>query len=294
MVALRVSRGSGKAVFDSDNKQITFFDSAGVPEAVQLSFSESGTLQLLIKRAGEVVSRDDIMKFAWSSRVVASGSINQCIFSLRNIIGDDKGLEIIQTVTRKGYKFNQEALMLPGNDSEGFPSGRSGDTSFSKSNDQASNQVNDPIADPCDVSAPDSGRLKPVRNGDVSLSKGLARPILFFIVVLLLLVATVDLDSARHLPKVLATDPPVVNEYQSNGYHFFLFDVAPDDPLVTGLVSRLGVPKEKPVLLTLRRWGGGLSVSCISARRYAVNIRIEAGMNVANTFRGMIDLCERK
>lgn len=296
MLTLRVSRGCGRAEFDADEQQIRFFDSAGLPEIVQLSFSESRTLQLLSERAGEVVGRDDIMKFAWSSRVVASGSINQCIFSLRNILGDDKDHQIIQTVTRKGYKLNLDALIVTGNDSEELPTRRYGVASSSVSGNQSLDEAQEVDAESYnDASVRPPGRLGFLRRKRFFFrSKQLAWSSLLLVALAVMFVTTIDLKATRFFSHLVAIDPPVLTEYEMKGYQFFLFDMEQDHPVVTELVSKLGAPKERPVQLVLHRWGDAVSVSCVNARRYAINARIDSRADAAIALASLIATCEAK
>jgi hypothetical protein len=53
-----------------------------------------------------VIDRDTLVAYAWSDRVVGPGSLNQQVYTLRKMLGDEKNLQIIQTVPRRGYRFN--------------------------------------------------------------------------------------------------------------------------------------------------------------------------------------------
>lgn len=79
---------------------------AGVEEKVDLGFSGSRLLERLVRNPGEVVDRDDLMSHAWSGRVVGQGSLNQQIYTLRQILADESEREIIQTLPRRGYLLN--------------------------------------------------------------------------------------------------------------------------------------------------------------------------------------------
>lgn len=79
---------------------------AGIEEKVDLGFSGSRLLERLVRNPGEVVDRDDLMSHAWSGRVVGQGSLNQQIYTLRQILADESEREIIQTLPRRGYLLN--------------------------------------------------------------------------------------------------------------------------------------------------------------------------------------------
>lgn len=78
----------------------------GVEEKVDLGFSGSRLLERLVRNPGEVVDRDELMNHAWSGRVVGQGSLNQQIYTLRQILADESAREIIQTLPRRGYFIN--------------------------------------------------------------------------------------------------------------------------------------------------------------------------------------------
>lgn len=85
---------------------------ADTEENLDLGFSGSRLLERLLQTPGEVVSREDLMNFAWSDRVVGQGSLNQQIYTLRQILGDEKEREIIQTLPRRGYMLNTKHLTV--------------------------------------------------------------------------------------------------------------------------------------------------------------------------------------
>lgn len=84
---------------------------AGSEEKVDLGFSGSRLLERLLRSPGEVVAREELMNHAWSDRVVGQGSLNQQVYTLRQVLADEKTREIIQTLPRRGYLFNPNYLM---------------------------------------------------------------------------------------------------------------------------------------------------------------------------------------
>ncbi|WP_240201791.1 winged helix-turn-helix domain-containing protein [Pseudomonas sp. PDNC002] len=79
-------------------------------EVRDLSHTESRVLLFLLSEPGVTRSRDEIMRFAWEGRVVTMTSINLAVFSLRTALDDGDHREVIQTVARKGYRFNPVSL----------------------------------------------------------------------------------------------------------------------------------------------------------------------------------------
>lgn len=104
-------KNGGTAEFDAASNKLHVGLTSSEPRAVTLSYSESRLLQLLLDSPGETRSRNEIMEYAWDNRVVAAGSLNQAIFTLRNLIEDGTDHELLQTVPRRGYRFNAQYLV---------------------------------------------------------------------------------------------------------------------------------------------------------------------------------------
>lgn len=80
-------------------------------ERLDLGFSGSRVLERLLQVPGEVVTRDELMAYAWEGRVVGQGSLNQQIYTLRQALFDSRN-QIIQTLPRRGYLFNPQYLVV--------------------------------------------------------------------------------------------------------------------------------------------------------------------------------------
>ncbi|MHC8346696.1 winged helix-turn-helix domain-containing protein [Pseudomonas sp. RT6P73] len=72
----------------------------------ELNFSTARILELLLESPGEIVHREAIFAFAWPGRVVGQNSLNQAISGLREVLNDSEHRAIIQTLPRRGYRFN--------------------------------------------------------------------------------------------------------------------------------------------------------------------------------------------
>ena len=99
------------AVFDPDSALLTITTPHGDVQNSTLGRAESRLLDLLLMEPGITKSRDEIIDYTWNDRVVASGSLNQTVFSLRNILNDSRDHEILMTVPRRGYCFNRHAVV---------------------------------------------------------------------------------------------------------------------------------------------------------------------------------------
>ena len=62
-------------------------------------------LVVLADRAGEVVSRDDLLAAVWPGVVVGDDALTQCIIKLRKALGDNpRSPTYIETISKRGYR----------------------------------------------------------------------------------------------------------------------------------------------------------------------------------------------
>lgn len=71
---------------------------------VRLQPRVMGVLVALASRAGEVVTRDELVSEVWAGRVVSDDAINRCIVELRRALRDNSTGSVIETVPRVGYR----------------------------------------------------------------------------------------------------------------------------------------------------------------------------------------------
>ena len=65
----------------------------------------------LLERAGQLVSKDELLKHVWPGTYVAEGALTVCITELRKALGDDtKNPRFIATVTKRGYRFIEKVV----------------------------------------------------------------------------------------------------------------------------------------------------------------------------------------
>jgi DNA-binding winged helix-turn-helix (wHTH) protein/Tfp pilus assembly protein PilF len=68
-------------------------------------------LLLLLERGGRVVEREELMRVVWPNVFVEEANLTQNIFALRKQLSDESELsEYIQTVPKRGYRFNPDLL----------------------------------------------------------------------------------------------------------------------------------------------------------------------------------------
>ncbi len=111
-LTLRTGRSDCVAQFYPALYQLDL-DRDGQVERIDLGFSGSRVLERLLQSPGDVVARDELLTHAWSDRVVGQGSLNQQIYTLRQVLADEKQRQIIQTLPRRGYMFNPQYLVSP-------------------------------------------------------------------------------------------------------------------------------------------------------------------------------------
>ncbi len=89
---------------------------------------EPRVMQLLVRladRAGEVVSREDLLAAVWPNTVVNDDALTRAISDLRRAFEDDRrDPRIIETIPKSGYRIIAPAEILPG-DTAPEKSGRS-------------------------------------------------------------------------------------------------------------------------------------------------------------------------
>jgi TolB-like protein len=73
---------------------------------VSLTPKATEILLLLLKNAGQLVKKEDLISEIWPNTFVEEANLTQNIFTLRRALGDDgTGAKYIETVSRRGYRF---------------------------------------------------------------------------------------------------------------------------------------------------------------------------------------------
>ena len=71
-------------------------------------------LLVLVRRNGEVASKDEIMKTVWPDTFVEETNLTRNIFSIRKALAEEPGTQYIVTVSGKGYRLAEKAVpVLP-------------------------------------------------------------------------------------------------------------------------------------------------------------------------------------
>ena len=78
--------------------------SDGIP--VPLTPKVFGLLELLVSRAGQLVSKEELLATLWPNRFVLESNLTKQIWFLRKALGDgEEGGRYIETVPKVGYRF---------------------------------------------------------------------------------------------------------------------------------------------------------------------------------------------
>jgi non-specific serine/threonine protein kinase len=77
-------------------------------EAVPLQLKTLETLMALIRRPGQLITRDELIETVWPDSFVEENNLSQHIRSLRKYLTEDGSDAMIETVPRRGYRFLPE------------------------------------------------------------------------------------------------------------------------------------------------------------------------------------------
>jgi DNA-binding winged helix-turn-helix (wHTH) protein/Tfp pilus assembly protein PilF len=72
------------------------------------------TLGALIERAGEVVTKDEILDRVWAGEDVGESNVAQSVYTLRKVLRDHGVTGAIATIPRRGYRFTAPVELLAG------------------------------------------------------------------------------------------------------------------------------------------------------------------------------------
>lgn len=90
-------------------------------EIVSLPPKASEVLRLLIESEGKLVPKQEILKKVWADTFVEDGVLTQNIYLLRQTLGaENDGKQFIQTIARRGYRFNVPVKILSAEETSVF------------------------------------------------------------------------------------------------------------------------------------------------------------------------------
>lgn len=75
-------------------------------EEVRVTPKSLSVLLLLVERAGEIVTKDEIFRAVWRDTAVSDSALTSCIQELRHVLQDDARIpRFVETLHRRGYRF---------------------------------------------------------------------------------------------------------------------------------------------------------------------------------------------
>ncbi len=81
-------------------------------------------LSLLVREAGELVSREQMIDEIWQGRIVSESAISACVAAVRRAVNDSgKTQAVVRTVPRRGFVFVAELETVPADAPPGFGAG---------------------------------------------------------------------------------------------------------------------------------------------------------------------------
>ena len=84
------------------------------PREVALTPKAFATLQVLVERAGTVVTKKELMERVWPETHVDENNLAQSVLTVRRALADfDPSTEYVQTLSRRGYRFNAATIEAP-------------------------------------------------------------------------------------------------------------------------------------------------------------------------------------
>src|ERR1051325_3304688 len=93
-------------------------------EGLQLTPKATEILIMLVKHAGELVEKDELLKEVWPDTFVEEANLSQNIFTLRRALGDDRAEQrYIETVAKRGYRLLASVTAVPAGNGASQPTG---------------------------------------------------------------------------------------------------------------------------------------------------------------------------
>src|SRR5262249_25990732 len=85
-------------------------------ELIPLTPKALDTLLVLVRHAGHVARKEELMQEIWPDTFVEEGNLNVNISALRKAFGEARDQPFIETVPRRGYRFVAAVKVIPESD----------------------------------------------------------------------------------------------------------------------------------------------------------------------------------
>lgn len=84
-------------------------------ETVRLESRTAALLEVLCRRAGQLISQSDIIEQVWDGRAVSPNSVAVVISDIRRALGDDpRQPQYVETLPKRGYRLIADVSPMPG------------------------------------------------------------------------------------------------------------------------------------------------------------------------------------
>ncbi|CAM3855439.1 winged helix-turn-helix domain-containing protein [Serratia silvae] len=87
-------------------------------EIIPLPPKELRVLTCLVEGAGRIISKDDLLNYAWGFSGVSDESLTRCIYALRRYLGDKGVNKSICTIYSRGYYFSSPVKICANEDDD--------------------------------------------------------------------------------------------------------------------------------------------------------------------------------
>ena len=89
-------------------------------ETVRLESRTAALLEILCRRAGQLISQSDIIEQVWDGRAVSPNSVAVVISDIRRALGDDpRAPQYVETLPKRGYRLIADVSPMPDPDPAG-------------------------------------------------------------------------------------------------------------------------------------------------------------------------------
>ena len=83
-------------------------------ERVALPDKAFDTLCVLVRNAGKLVEKEELLKSVWADAFVEENNLNKSIHAIRRALGESEDLKFIETVKKYGFRFTADVELLNG------------------------------------------------------------------------------------------------------------------------------------------------------------------------------------
>jgi DNA-binding winged helix-turn-helix (wHTH) protein/Tol biopolymer transport system component len=95
-------------------------------EEISIAPKIAKTLAVLVESAGSIISKDELIERVWHDSIVEEANLTQYLYILRKTLGSmPDGRPYIETLRRRGYRFNGQVERVSNKEADLKPKGRS-------------------------------------------------------------------------------------------------------------------------------------------------------------------------